>query len=65
MNGEAVFTEERMLSGFGVIAAVARSCSFARAAEVLDMTPSGVSRAVARLEAKLGLRLFEDRKSVV
>ncbi len=54
-----MFTEERMLSGLGVIAAVARSGSFARAAEVLDMTPSGVSRAVARLEAKLGLRLFE------
>ena len=38
--------------------AVTEAGSFARAAEALDMTPSGVSRAVARLEARLGVRLF-------
>jgi DNA-binding transcriptional LysR family regulator len=37
---------------------VTEAGSFARAAEALDMTPSGVSRAVARLEARLGVRLF-------
>jgi DNA-binding transcriptional LysR family regulator len=40
------------------LAAVTEAGSFARAAEALDMTPSGVSRAVARLEARLGVRLF-------
>src|SRR5207248_9758273 len=34
-------------------------CSFAGAAAALDMTPSGVSRAVARLETRLGVRLFD------
>ncbi len=52
-------SDERLLNGLGVVAAIARSGSFAGAAQALDMTPSGVSRAVARLEARLGLRLFE------
>jgi DNA-binding transcriptional LysR family regulator len=46
------------LTGIGVLTAVAEAGSFARAAETLDMTPSGVSRAVARLEMRLGIRLF-------
>jgi DNA-binding transcriptional LysR family regulator len=51
--------DTRVLTGIGVLTAVAEAGSFARAAETLDMTPSGVSRAVARLEARLGIRLFD------
>lgn len=43
----------------GVFAAVVDTGSFVRAAEVLDMTPPGVSRAIARLEGRLGARLFD------
>lgn len=51
--------DARILTGVGVLAAVTESGNFARAAEFLGMTPSGVSRAVARLEARLGVRLFD------
>lgn len=51
--------DARVLTGIGVLTAVTEAGSFARAAEALDMTPSGVSRAVARLEARLGVRLFD------
>jgi DNA-binding transcriptional LysR family regulator len=39
--------------------AVTEAGNFARAAEILGITPSGVSRAVARLEARVGIRLFD------
>ena len=52
----------RLLAGIGVLGAVVQSGSFARAGEALGLTPSGISRAVARLEARLGVRLF-DRTS--
>lgn len=51
--------DTRVITGAGVLAAVTEAGSFARAAEALDMTPSGVSRAVARLETRLGVRLFD------
>lgn len=51
--------DERMLNGMGVLAAIVDSGSFAGAGEILDMSQSGVSRAVARLEARLGIRLFD------
>ena len=54
--------DARLLSGIGVMAAVVESGSFARAGEIVGLTPSGVSRAIARLEAKVGARLF-DRHS--
>ena len=50
--------DARLLAGVGVMVAVAEHGGFARAAETLRLTPSGVSRAVARLEARLGARLF-------
>src|SRR6267154_5676407 len=49
----------RLLSNVGVLAAVVEGGTFARAAEALGLTPSGVSRAVARLEARIGVRLFD------
>ena len=49
----------RLLDGIGVIAAVVESGSFVRAAESLGMTQPGVSRSVARLERRLGVRLFD------
>jgi len=48
-----------LAGGMGVLAAVVDSGSFARAADSLDMTPSGVSRAISRLEQRLGIRLFD------
>lgn len=51
--------DERILNGMGVMAAVVSNGSFAAAATALDMTPSGVSRAVARFEGRLGIRIFE------
>ena len=49
----------RLLGGIGVLAAVVETGNFARAAMALGLTPSGVSRAVARLEAHVGVRLFD------
>lgn len=51
--------DERILNGMGVMTAIVDSGSFASAAERLDMSQSGVSRSVARLEARLGIRLFD------
>src|SRR5882724_893192 len=48
----------RLLSNVRVLAAVVEGGSFARAAEALGLTPSGVSRAIARLEARIGVRLL-------
>jgi DNA-binding transcriptional LysR family regulator len=49
----------RLLPGIGVLAQVVETGNFARAGEAMGLTPSGVSRAVARLEARLGVRLFD------
>ncbi|MDK4740797.1 LysR family transcriptional regulator [Rhizobium sp. CNPSo 3464] len=49
----------RLLNGVSVLAAVVEGGSFVRAAEVLGLTPSGVSRAVSRLEARIGVRLLD------
>lgn len=54
--------DSRVLSGIGVITAVVEAGSFVRAADALGLTQSGVSRAVARLEQVVGVRLF-DRTS--
>ncbi|ASG20556.1 LysR family transcriptional regulator [Nitrospirillum viridazoti] len=51
--------DARLLTGIGVLAAVVEAGNFVRAGEVLGLTPSGVSRAVARLEARVGVRLFD------
>src|ERR1700692_2045621 len=51
--------DARILTGVGVLAAVTEAGNFARAGATLGLTPSGVSRAVARLEAHVGVRLFD------
>ena len=49
----------RLLSGMSVLATVVESGSFTRAGEVLGLSASGVSRSVARLEERLGVRLLD------
>jgi DNA-binding transcriptional LysR family regulator len=51
--------DERVLNGMGVLTAIVDRGSFAAAGVALDMSQSGVSRSVARLEARLGIRLFD------
>ncbi|HSI44519.1 MAG TPA: LysR family transcriptional regulator [Methylotenera sp.] len=51
--------DERMLNGMGVLSAIIDSGSFAGAGEILNMSQSGVSRSVARLEARIGIRIFD------
>ena len=49
----------RILSGVSVLAAVVDGGSFVKAAELIGLTDSGVSRAISRLESRLGVRLLE------
>src|SRR6202163_2132283 len=58
-KGDRMVFDTRLLTGVGVLAAVTEAGNFARAAEILGLTPSGVSRSVARLEARIGVRLFD------
>jgi DNA-binding transcriptional LysR family regulator len=51
--------DTRLLTGVGVLAAVTEAGNFAHAAETVGLTPSGVSRAIARLEVRVGVRLFD------
>jgi DNA-binding transcriptional LysR family regulator len=52
----------RIISGITVFVAVARSGSYARAAEYVGLSRSGIGKSIARLEYRTGLRLF-DRTS--
>jgi len=49
----------RLLSGVSVLSAVIEGGSFVRAADALGITTSGVSRAISRLEERLGARLLD------
>jgi DNA-binding transcriptional LysR family regulator len=51
--------DERILTGMRAFAAIVRSGSFAGAGKTLNISQSGISRSVARLEARLGMRLLE------
>jgi DNA-binding transcriptional LysR family regulator len=51
--------DERSMNGMGVFVAIVEQGSFAAAGDILDMSQPGVSRAIARLEARLGVRLFD------
>jgi DNA-binding transcriptional LysR family regulator len=55
---EAMF-DGRLLNGVSVLAAVVESGSFVRAADALGLSPSGVSRAISRLEGRIGVRLLD------
>jgi DNA-binding transcriptional LysR family regulator len=48
----------KLLSGVSVLMAVVEAGTIARAAEALGLSPSGVSRALARLEQRVGARLL-------
>ena len=48
----------RLPASIGVFAAVVDAGTFAAAAELMEMSPPGVSKAIARLEKQLGVRLF-------
>jgi len=51
--------DERVVNGLRVLEAIVDSGSFVGAGEVLGMSQSGVSRALAKLEARLKIRLFD------
>ena len=50
--------DARILGGMGVFVAAVEAGSFGRAGIALGLTQSGVSRAIARLEERVGARLF-------
>lgn len=52
----------RIIAGITVFVAVARAESYGRAAEQVGLSRSGVGKAIARLEDRTGMRLF-DRTS--
>ena len=49
----------RLLAGVTVLMAVVEAGSMTRAADALGLTPSGVGRAIQRLEAQIGVRLLD------
>jgi DNA-binding transcriptional LysR family regulator len=51
--------DNRVLPGVSVLAAVVEGGSFVKAAAITGITDSGVSRAVSRLEQRLGVRLLD------
>ena len=51
-------SSEHLSSGINVLAAVVDAGTFVAASELLSMSPPGVSRAIARLEKRLKIRLF-------
>ncbi|MBW6424612.1 LysR family transcriptional regulator [Rhizobium sp. XQZ8] len=57
--------DARVIANVGVLAAIVETGSFARAGEALGLTRSGVSRAMARLENSVGVRLLDRTTRVV
>jgi DNA-binding transcriptional LysR family regulator len=49
----------KLLAGVSMLASVVEAGSFTRAAESMGITGSGVSRAVSRLEGRMGVRLLD------
>ncbi len=54
-----------LLAGLELLPAVVETRSFVRAGERVGLTQSGVSRAVARLETQVGVRLFDRNARAV
>jgi DNA-binding transcriptional LysR family regulator len=50
--------DSKLLSGLTILIAVVEAGTIARAAEALGLSPSGVSRALSRLEQRVGARLL-------
>lgn len=50
--------DNKLFSGVSVLFAVVEAGTIARAAEAMGMSPSGVSRALSRLEQRVGARLL-------
>ncbi len=50
--------DRRSLEGLALLGAVVEAGSFVRAGEALGLTQSAVSRAIARLEERVGVRIF-------
>jgi DNA-binding transcriptional LysR family regulator len=50
--------QNKLLGGINVLSAVVEAGSFVRAGETLGLTQPAVSRAVARLEEQVGIRIF-------
>ncbi len=65
MNALASFIMESVLGSLELLRAVVQTGNFIRAGERLGLTQSGTSRAVARLEAQIGVRLFERNARAV
>ncbi|MFC3694960.1 LysR family transcriptional regulator [Chenggangzhangella methanolivorans] len=57
--------DSRLLSGVGVLSAVVRAGNFMRAAQALGLTQPAVSRAVSRLEQRVGVRIFHRTSRAV
>lgn len=57
--------DSRLIGGLIVLAAVAETRGFGRAGERLGMTQSGVSKAIAKLEARLDVRLVHRTSRAV
>jgi len=55
----------RLLAGSTVLMAVVEAGSIARAADAIGLSPSGVSRALARLETRIGVRLVDRTTRVL
>ncbi|WP_233843201.1 LysR family transcriptional regulator [Dyella sp. 2HG41-7] len=52
-------SDNRLLSGVSILFAIVESGSMTRAAEALGLSPPAVSRALSRLEQRVGVRLLE------
>jgi DNA-binding transcriptional LysR family regulator len=57
--------DARLLTGIPVVMAVVDAGSFVGAGKALGLSQSGVSRAIQRLEQRLGARLFERNAKVI
>lgn len=55
---ESLSFNSKLLSGVSVLIAIVEAGTIARAAETLGVSPSAVSRALSRLEQRVGARLL-------